>query len=322
MFSKGVKYMKEIDYGVNSKMLSEFPVIKKLGAVSPYGEMTPFVFNSRLMRLELVDDTRGLNPYDENISAVIRDVETGKIISSFGHGCYYFSGYTEDNTVYVLGTKSILPEYSGDTIILFESSDLINWKSRELIKNPGWKYYNTSLCKGDNGYVLVLEAGAPAEYVGDHPFTCFFAESENMKDWTFLDYEKGYPKDRYIGGPYMRFYNGYYYLFCVTELPCRRYTNYLYRTNDFENWEVGKYNPFLMPSNDDRLISEHSADLTDEMKEKIKYGFISNNSDVDMCEWNGKTYINYAAGDQLGFYYMCEAEYDGTIGELLEKFFK
>lgn len=313
--------MREINYDSTMKMQAGYPRIKKLGAVSPYGEMTPFVFKGRLMRLELVDETRGLNPYDENIGAIIRDVETGKIISFFGHGCYYFSGYAEGDTFYVLGTKCLLPRYCGDTIMLFESKDLRTWSSRELIKNEGWEYYNTSLCKGDNGYILTLEAGAPKEHVGQ-PFTCFFAQSRDLKTWKFLSYEKGYPKDRYIGGPYMRFWNGYYYLFCVTELPCQRYTNYLYRTRDFDTWEVGFYNPFLMPSEEDRLISPRAADLSEETIKNIRTGFISNNSDVDMCEWNNKTYINYVVGDQHGFYYMAEAEYDGTIGELLENFFK
>ena len=47
-----------------------------------------------------------------------------------------------------------------------------------------------------------------------------------------------------------------------------------------------------------------------------------NNSDVDMCEFNGKTVINYAIGDQRGWYYTAEAEYDGPLGELLENFFR
>lgn len=304
------------------EMLAGYPKIKKLGVCSPYGEMTPFVHEGRLLRLELLDKTRGLNPYDESICAIIRDVETGKILSRFGQGCYYHSGYYENGKMYVIAVKSILPRYCGDTLMLFESSDMLHWESRELLKNEGWEYYNTSLCKSERGYVLTMEAGAPREYVGEKPFTCFFATSPDMQNWALMDYEKCFPKTRYCGGPYMRYYNGYYYLFLVTELPCRRFTNYLYRTRDFEDWEVGFYNPFLMPSEEDRQISPRAADLTEEMKESIKRGFNCNNSDVDMCEFNGKTVINYAIGDQRGWYYTAEAEYDGPLGELLENFFR
>ena len=41
-----------------------------------------------------------------------------------------------------------------------------------------------------------------------------------------------------------------------------------------------------------------------------------------MCDFGGQTYINYIIGDQQGFYYMCEAWYDGPMGELLENCFK
>ena len=62
------------------------------------------------------------------------------------------------------------------SLMLFESRDLKNWVCRELLKNPGWRYFNTSLTKGPDGYVLCVEASEPAEYVGV-PFTAFFAFS-------------------------------------------------------------------------------------------------------------------------------------------------
>ncbi len=39
---------------------------------------------------------------------------------------------------------------------------------------------------------------------------------------------------------------------------------------------------------------------------------------MDMCDWNGKTLITYLIGNQLGFYYMAEAEYDGCVADFLE----
>ncbi len=51
--------MGETHYDSATKMLGGFPKIKKLGAVSPNGESTPFVWNNRLMRLELDDVTNG-----------------------------------------------------------------------------------------------------------------------------------------------------------------------------------------------------------------------------------------------------------------------
>lgn len=312
--------MSEINYDSQSKMIKGFPQIIKKGIVSPNGEMTPFVFKDKLMRLELVDSTKGTDA--THISkAVIRDCESGSILSEFGYGSYYFSAYTENDRVYVLCVDSIAPGLSGDTVRVFESTDLINWSDRVLLTNKGWRFFNTSLTHGDGKYMLLLEANEPEEYVGDFPFTFFFAESEDMVNWSFLDYKQGFSMDRYMGGPWMKYSRGWYYVISVTELPCQRYTNYIYRTRDFKDWEVGFYNPILMPDNNDRLISENACDIDEAAIKEIKAAFISSNSDIDMCDYNGKTYINYTVGNQLGLYYMAEAEYDGCVDDFLEGFF-
>ena len=77
-----------------------------------------------------------------------------------------------------------------------------------------------------------------------------------------------------------------------------------------------------MPSDEDRIISPHAHDLSDELIEDIRTGFISSNSDIDMCEYQGKTIITYNVGNQLGFYYLAEAEYDGPIDEFFEAYFR
>ena len=132
----------------------------------------------------------------------------------------------------------------------------------------------------------------------------------------------GFSKVRYMGGPWLRYSGGWYYLISVTELPCLRYTNYIYRTRDFRGWEVGLYNPILMPGEDDRKISPRSYDLSEALLAEISHGFISSNSDFDMCEYRGKTVITYNAGNQLGFYYLAEAEYDGTPDDFLAAYFR
>ena len=310
----------EINYDKDTIMQKPFPVIRKTGAVSPYGEATPFVHNGRIYRLELADTSRGTDPQADSY-AIIRDRETGRIISRFANGCYFHSLYEEGGTVYVTGVVSEAESKYGSRIRLFESRDLQSWTERDIISNPGWLYFNTSLTKGPDGYVLCIEAGAPREYVGEHPFTCFFATSKDLYNWTLMDYDKCFSKDRYMGGPWLRYSRGYYYLISVTELPCERYTNYIYRTADFSTWEVGLYNPMLMPGNEDRSISPYAHDLSREFIEVIKTGMITSNSDVDMCEYGDKTLISYIVGNQHGFYYLAEAEYDGSIADLLESYF-
>ena len=85
-------------------------------------------------------------------------------------------------------------------------------------------------------------SGYPENLVGV-PFTLFFATSPDLIHWTHMSADKAFSKERYNGGPWMRYSRGWYYVISVTELPCQRYTNYLFRTKDFEIWEVGYYNP-------------------------------------------------------------------------------
>lgn len=314
----------EHNYNAASRMYGGFPKIHKCGAVSPCGESSPFTWirggKETLMRLELCDSSHGTDP--SNLArAIIRDCETGEILSSFGEGCYYYSLYTENKTAYVLGTLSLPGMLCGEEICIFKSTDLIHWTSRTLLNHPGWRYFNTSLTKGPDGYVLALEANQPAKEVGV-PFTVFFATSHDMINWEHMSPSLGFSKLRYMGGPYLRYSNGWFYLISVTELPCRRYTNYIYRSCDFHDWEVGLYNPILMPDEDDRKISPHSYDLSEELLAEISHGFISSNSDIDMCEYQGKTIITYNVGNQLGFYYLAQAEYDGTPDDFLAAYFR
>ncbi|MBR5543023.1 MAG: hypothetical protein IKU65_02870 [Oscillospiraceae bacterium] len=309
--------MIEINYDKNTVMRGNYPRIKKLGACSPYGEMTPFVWNGRLMRLELIDPSFAT---DSSIPryAGIRDVETGEILSTFAEDSYFHSAYVEDGTVYVTGVDM----KRRSTIRVYTSRDLKNWTNEVLFDNPGWRYYNNQITKGPDGYVIVLESDHP-EYAGE-PFTMFFAKSPDLKEWIHLDPTRFCNSpERYNGGPWIRYCDGWYYLITVTLLPCRRFTNYIFRSKDLETWYVGYYNPILMPDADDRKISPRAVDFTEERLEEVKHGgFNINNSDIDMCDWQGKVYINYLCSNQIGWYYMAEAEAEGTVADFLKSYFE
>jgi len=168
------------------------------------------------MRLELDDATNGVDS-DYKTSAVIRDRETGEIVSRFGEGCYYFSFYQENDTAYVLGTKSDNGMLCGSSIMLYESKDLINWSSRPLISCDGWQFFNSSLTKGENGgssrslqkRIQLYGYFAGADFISEEWGMC-----NTFYDWKdfeltpygkikldFLNIIKKYPKEK-IGTPY------------------------------------------------------------------------------------------------------------------------
>lgn len=306
------------------EMTSRYPTFRKLGAVSPNGEASPFVFGEKLYRMELSDPTRGLDFADPRICSEIREAETGRLVSKLAAGCYYTAAYIEGGRVYVTGTRierrAEGKAETGGTILLFESDDLVNWASRELLTRPGWRFFNTSLTKGPEGYVMAVESNHP-KHAGV-PFTMFFATSKDLQTWTFMDDSRAFPKNWYAGGPFLIWRKGWYYLSLVTELPCQRYCTYLYRTRDFATWEVGRYNPFMVCSEEDRRISPHAHSLDAARRAKVGTAFICSLADVEMCDYDGKTYIGYGVGDQQGYYHWAEAWYDGPMDELLENFFR
>jgi len=308
--------MQEKSYDAATKMYKPYPEVNKIGALSPAGESSPFVWKGKLYRLELIDPTRGVS-FDASVHASVKEYESGKEIAAFGEGCYYYSFYQENGVAYVLGTLRQSGFSGGDTILYWRSTDLEHWEKGVLLSNPGWVYYNSSLTKAEDTYYILLEASHPKEYVGKQ-FTFFFAESKDLKNWTFMDYANGYTPARYNGGPFMTYSRGWFYVFSVTELPGPHYTNYVSRTRDFDTWYLSKYNPFLMPSNEDKLISPHMTGLD---KNWVKTVCNINNSDVDMCEYNGETVILYNTGNQLGDYYLAEARSSLSLADFLESWF-
>ena len=89
----------------------------------------------------------------------------------------------------------------------------------------------------------------------------------------------------------------------------------------YSDRELKKIRPIV-----DRIVgmeSEYAA-LTDAEREMNFTHLNTNNSDVDLCEYNGKTVIVYCSGNQGvtwgGMY--CEAVYDGPLDEFLRANFE
>ena len=61
--------------------------------------------------------------------------------------------------------------------------------------------------------------------------------------------------------------------------------------------------------------------MTEKEKEYMQTAFNCNNSDIDFCDFNGKTIITYSWGNQHGKEFLALAEYEGSLKELLESHF-
>lgn len=312
-----------VNYGPNVTV-NDPPVIRKLGVVCEVGEMTPIVFKNQLC---LIHTKR----VDNVFRGVLSVVDTLEDISIFGIGREFFSAYCENDTIYAFGTKR---DGNGpDEIHMFVSTDGINWEEHCLFSRPGLCFFNTSVCKGPDGYIMALEVATdneelrwePEYYDNEplvgHPFTEFFLKSDDLYHWEWMPDNLAYGKDRYLACPAIRWSEGYYYLICLEELPHRRFAPYISRTTDFTTWEIGYHNPVLMYSIEDHFPKPGVKFSEDRIKHFRNYLNI-NDCDVDLCEFEGKTYLFYMTGDQLGQGCTCEAVYDGPINEFFKAFFQ
>ena len=329
--------MNEFVYKVNATS-GPAPVIRKLGALRRGVEQTPIVWKNELLLVTSI----GEDDRDNEQCICVLDPETGKMSKPFAEGYYFASAYVENDTLYVFATGrhddgAFTAHQSEDenewhdprgsnTVRMYKSRDLENWEYKDILHDSKKRFWTTSVCKGKDCYMMAVEAcaedGFETEEIGV-PFTAFFAKSKDLEEWEFLPDYYSYTPARYNACPTLRYLesDSYYYMVCLESLPCTRYASYIYRTKDFENWEVGIHNPIMLWSDEDRKLY-HSANMKAEDIELLQKVLNINCSDMDFYEFEGKTHIFYANGDQMGNAFICKAIYDGGLQSFLQAFFK
>jgi hypothetical protein len=290
------------------------PAIKKLGTIDLLMvETTPVVFNDRLYRFEYVRENYPGNKTGTSYFRFI-DVVTGKATPAFAKGKHLGCAFVEGDTAYGFGMN----RWGGSKITVFRSKDLNEWQSQPALTLPGWGLYNTSVCKADGRYVMAVEVGEPKEVVGV-PFTIFFAESKDLLTWKLLPLECVYSKEKYTACPALRWLDGYFYMIYLEARPGPTYESHIVRSKDMRRWESSRLNPVLAFSEDDKRIA--NSKLTPDQRKAIAQARDINNSDVDLCEFNGKTMIYYSWGNQQGKEFLAEAVYEGTLASFLKGWF-
>lgn len=290
------------------------PRIKKLGTLDcDMVEVTPVVFKDRLYRFEYVRDNYPANQTGASYFRFL-DVATGKATPAFAKGFHLGCAYVEGDTAYAFGVN----KWGGSTITVFRSKDLEKWEERLALTLPGWGLYNTSVCKAEGRYVMAVEVGEPPEVVGVR-FTTFFAESKDLLTWKLLPEECVYSKEKYTACPALRYLDGYFYMMYLEARPGPAYESHIVRSKDLIRWESSRLNPVLAFSNEDKTIA--NPKLTADQRKTIAQAKNLNNSDLDLCEYNGKTVIYYSWGNQQGKEFLAEAVYDGTLASFLRSFF-
>ncbi len=290
------------------------PVIRKLGTIDlDLVEATPVVFKRKLYRFEYVRERYKPNRTGDSYFRFI-DVATGKPTPAFAKGYHLGSAHVEGDTVYTYGVK----DWGASEIDVFYSKDMKTWKQETALKLPGWGIFNNSVCKGRNGYVMAIELGEPPEVVGVG-FTMRFAESQDLIHWKITSEDQVFSKDRYTACPTIRYLDDHYYMIYLEAKPGPSYVPSIVRSRDLVKWESTPYDCVLNFSPEDKKIANPA--LTEAQRKHIADAVNINNSDVDICEFKGKTVIYYSWGNQQGVEFLAVAEYDGGLAQFLRSFF-
>ena len=316
--------LKTFGEGLMNGRISRKKRLKKLGTVKINTvETTPVVWQDRLLRFEWVRNKNwGASGGVERSVGCYQfvDMEHEQTVCEFADDHSFGCCYAEDGVMYVIGTRG---PGGGQALDLYVSRDLVTWEEREILTFPDdISLFNTSLCRGKDGYMLAIEIGGTNPAVG-RPFTGVFAHADRPDGhWQMLPMvEYAYDPSRYTACPTIRYYDGWYYIINLEAAPLHRYISYIVRTRDFKNYVLGDINPVMMFDDGDKRI-EHPESFTAEEIAVIENAVNCNNSDIDLCEYNGKTVILYSWGNQLGQEYLAWAEYDGGEQEFLESFFR
>jgi alpha-L-fucosidase len=132
--------------------------------------------------------------------------------------------------------------------------------------------------------------------------------------------DRVFSKDRYTACPAIRHLSdGLYYMVYLEALAGPVYSTYVVRSPDLVHWELSPLNPVLEFSDEDKQIA--NPRLTADERERIAAAVNRNNSDMDLCEFQGRTIINYSWGSQLGNEFLAEAVYEGPLETFLRGFF-
>ncbi len=201
------------------------------------------------------------------------------------------------------------------------SSDLIHGETlpaRTFPEDVG--IYNTSVCRGPDRYVMAIEIGGTNPVVG-RPFTCAFAQSQNLIDGELLPTDRcEYDRSRYTACPTIRC-GEFYDMIYPEGVSCHRWIPYIVRTVDFEHFEPGVKNPGMFFSGEDKKCPTPNHWIGNSLR-PFAHSMNCNRSDADLCELEGKTVILYSWGNQLGREFLAQAEYDGKMEDFLASFFR
>jgi len=224
------------------------------------------------------------------------DQETGKELSRFGARHSLGSALVRGDEIHVFAANHTEKDWFHD-IYHFRSTNLRTWTRELAIRREGDEHLlNSSVCHDEQGFLMAYESNQPVAF-------CFkFARSRDLVIWEKIPglVFTG-EKNEHSACPVIRYCKPYYYaIYLHAAIQGHNgWVSFLARSKDLATWQLSPKNPIL----------------------EAGEGEGSNNSDVDLIEINGKTYVYYATGDQQTWGDLKCAVYPGRMREFFESYF-
>lgn len=266
-------------------------------------ESTPIVFQGRQLLLACYRPSKDCGYVPATNYLMIYDLQEQRELVRFGEGHSLGCAIVEGETIHVFAPESkgrpqaITADNWFQDIQHFSSTDLKHWK-RELAipRAAGEHLLNSSVCRDEQGYVMAYESDAPLSF-------CFkFARSKDLAHWEKIpDVVFTGEKHEYSACPVIRYFAPYYYvIYLHAAIPGHNgWVSFLARSRDLVTWQLSPKNPILEAGEEEG----------------------SNNSDVDLIELDGVTYLYYATGDQSTWADLKRAVYPGPMSEFFQHYF-
>jgi hypothetical protein len=275
------------------------PTLTKLPFAVPKAmENTPVVFNGRpLSVLNYRDDTKNnTDGYTKSMYLYVLDLNTGDEVYRFGEGHSFANAFVDGPQLHVFASEGSNRDWF-QSLYHFSTRDLKTWKREPAIPRESDEHlFNASVCHDEKGFLMAYESNKPVQF-------CFkFARSTDLSQWEKMPglVFTGV-NNEYSACPVIRCFAPYYYVIYLHSpiQDHKGYVSFLARSKDLAIWELSPFNPILEAGSGEGV----------------------NNSDVDLFEWEGKTYITYATGDQATWGAVRMALYDGPMKEFFVSHF-
>jgi len=274
-------------------------LIKIPVALGPQGmENTPVVFDGRpLLVLNYRDDSKNkTDEYKQSMYLYILDLATGREVARFGKGHSFANAFVNGKELNVFASEGTDRDWF-QSLYRFSSTDLKTWK-RELAipQDPGEHLFNASVCHDEQGFLMTYESDKPVQ------FCLKFARSTDLATWKKVE-GLAYTGlgGEYSACPVIRYVAPYYYVVYLHAAVAghKGWISFLARSQDLVSWELSPLNPILEAGPGEGV----------------------NNSDVDLFEYEGNTYLFYATGDQQTWGTVRMAMFPGPMRQFFTSYF-